>query len=1081
PLDDHSHGTHVAGTIGAIGNNAVGVAGVNWAVKILSLKIFGPGGAGANGIVEAIDYCTDNNIKISNNSWGGRFFSQPIYDVIDRARLAGHLFVAAAGNDSINNDTDTFPAYPASYDLDNIISVAALTEAGGLAGFSNYGPTTVDIAAPGDEILSTFPTYQTDSMLDNGMATSYESISGTSMTSPHVAGVAALLLSLNPSLTYDQLRDSIYAGAVTNPALVAQVDGGRELNALQALLNLPRQIRLDRTCYQTNALVTITISDGLTLPPINQIQAALQWFGNSIILTLDRVVGTVNFETIFDLATLPPPPPVHGDPFLVTFTNLQGQVATTTALIDTVPPQILDVRVLNASDTEARLQWRTDEAVSSELFVGTNVPIAVAVSGNLTETLEVQPDGSTQFVYRIIVPNLEQATKYFAALRLEDCAGNVSTYPSNLASTVESDYLLFVTRVRRVVIESNFDQGPSGWTPGSLSGGVLWEHGVPSYGPFTANSPDFAWGTILNGRYLSEEKNAWVESPVLAVEEFPGLEFVAWYKINDFHPLSPGTFFPVPDLDFAMVEVNGGPGWINVTQLSDVLYGQIKVTGDGSAWQAFRIPLVGVVSNSTLQVRFRLETDETGTAPGFYFDDFKVTDVALLGVSILAIRIDDSAGGDGDGFAEPGEAFVMDMTVFNSEFTRTLTNVNATVGSIESGISVSLVDGSVSFGDIPAAEIATSGNQIGVSLAPSIANETRATFFMSATADNGGPYAERFSLLIGDRETITGTVSNLFGGAGIDAATVRGTAAGHPDLVALTDSNGVYRLHGAVPGISYEVFAGKPGAFSPSAPQLLTGPASSLNFGLGQAFANVMPTNFVFALVQGLEQTDQLRLDNGLGNIPLDYEIVIDHADQAFSDWLLLSSSSGSLAPGAPQLAINVTVSAELLAVGLYQADLVLKSNDIGGQDLVVPVVLNVLPGPVLSLQRVEVSGGDGDPFAEAGENNNLTFTLVNSGSRGALSPLGILEFVAPTGLVTVVDNFATWPPIGPQRAGKALDPAVVALDPSVADGQVLDFKLSVTENAQTWVFPFAITSVVRQAISGRVTTFTNPVMGVVG
>ena len=179
PLDDHSHGTHVAGTIGAVGNNGTGIAGLNWDVEIMALKFLGADGSGTTSdAIEAIRYATDNGAHISNNSWGGDPFSQALYDAIRDARDVGHIFVAAAGNGNFIGfglDNDATPFYPAGYELDNIVAVAATDHRDDIAIFSNYGATTVDLGAPGVSILSTTP---------NG---NYGNNSGTSMAAPHVA------------------------------------------------------------------------------------------------------------------------------------------------------------------------------------------------------------------------------------------------------------------------------------------------------------------------------------------------------------------------------------------------------------------------------------------------------------------------------------------------------------------------------------------------------------------------------------------------------------------------------------------------------------------------------------------------------------------------------------------------------------------------------------------------------------------------------------------------------------------------------------------------------------------------------
>ena len=194
-----AHGTHVAGTIGAVGDNGLGLAGVNWRSSIMPLTICNKGGSCyLDAAISALQYAVDEGARVSNNSYGGAGCSYtPLRDAISAAGARGHLFVAAAGNNRASNDLN--PHCPASYGLPNIISVAASTSAGNLAWFSNYGDS-VDLAAPGQGIVSTLPEG------GFGRTGGYGSLNGTSMASPHVAGAAALLLSLNPGWTVAQLK-----------------------------------------------------------------------------------------------------------------------------------------------------------------------------------------------------------------------------------------------------------------------------------------------------------------------------------------------------------------------------------------------------------------------------------------------------------------------------------------------------------------------------------------------------------------------------------------------------------------------------------------------------------------------------------------------------------------------------------------------------------------------------------------------------------------------------------------------------------------------------------------------------------
>ncbi len=196
PSDVNGHGSHTSGTIGAVGNNGVGVVGVNWNVKIMALKFLNDSGSGStSNAIAALNYAVNKGVKVSNNSWGGGGYSQALYDAIENAKSVGHLFIAAAGNNGTNNDTSPF--YPASYNNDNLISVAAIDINDAKASFSNYGATTVDLGAPGVSIVSTTPN------------SSYSSYSGTSMATPHVAGAVAMVYALNPTWTYGQVRDRI--------------------------------------------------------------------------------------------------------------------------------------------------------------------------------------------------------------------------------------------------------------------------------------------------------------------------------------------------------------------------------------------------------------------------------------------------------------------------------------------------------------------------------------------------------------------------------------------------------------------------------------------------------------------------------------------------------------------------------------------------------------------------------------------------------------------------------------------------------------------------------------------------------
>ena len=226
PLDDNNHGSHVSGTIGAVGNNGVGVVGVNWTTSIMGLKFLNSAGSGTTAdAISAIDFAVNAkiagvNVRVLSNSWGGGGFSQALLDEINKANANDILFVAAAGNNGSNNDITPF--YPADYNAPNVVAVAATDSNDNLASFSNFGPTTVHLGAPGVNILSTTRNN------------TYSYFSGTSMATPHVSGAAALFLS-QASLTVAALKAKVLASVDPIPALIGITVTGGRLNVCKGI------------------------------------------------------------------------------------------------------------------------------------------------------------------------------------------------------------------------------------------------------------------------------------------------------------------------------------------------------------------------------------------------------------------------------------------------------------------------------------------------------------------------------------------------------------------------------------------------------------------------------------------------------------------------------------------------------------------------------------------------------------------------------------------------------------------------------------------------------------------------------
>jgi large repetitive protein len=233
PTDDHGHGTHVAGTIGAAGNNAVGVAGVNWSVRIMPVKFLNAQGSGTDAnAVSAVLYAAQNGANVMNNSWADTVYSQALADAINVADQHNSLFVAAAGNNGTDNDSS--PTYPASYDMPNVVSVAATDNNDNRAFFSNIGRRSVDLGAPGVDIYSTWP------------GGGYQYLSGTSMATPHVTGAAALAKAAFPAASAVGLKALLLGTVDPKPALATTTSSGGRLNIGNAVAcNATPQVWID--------------------------------------------------------------------------------------------------------------------------------------------------------------------------------------------------------------------------------------------------------------------------------------------------------------------------------------------------------------------------------------------------------------------------------------------------------------------------------------------------------------------------------------------------------------------------------------------------------------------------------------------------------------------------------------------------------------------------------------------------------------------------------------------------------------------------------------------------------------------
>lgn len=410
PLDDNNHGTHVAGTIAAAGNNGVGITGVNWTAQIMPLKFLTAAGVGGTAAaIASIDYAVNNGARVINASWGGGPFSVAMFNAISAANNAGVLFIAAAGN--LGRDTDVAPSYPASYNLPNIIAVAATDDADLLAGFSNFGANSVDLGAPGVGILSTIP------------GGAYLSLSGTSMATPQVSGVAGLVLAADPALSVAALKAAILDGVDPVPALAgASVSGGR-LNAFGALGGVEPP---PATVTVTPSIVSLTVGETLQFAASGGLSPYAWSTDNPVVASVDAA----GLLTAFAAGSV-----------VVSATDTNGVSGTSgTITVAAIPPlsvtpstatvSVGQSLTFNASGGLAPFSWSSSNPGVASINASTGLLTATA-SGTTTVTV-TDNTGASASSATITVTNINltpsTATLAPGSTLLFSAAGGVAPY-----------------------------------------------------------------------------------------------------------------------------------------------------------------------------------------------------------------------------------------------------------------------------------------------------------------------------------------------------------------------------------------------------------------------------------------------------------------------------------------------------------------------------------------------------------------------------------------------------------------------------------------------------------------------------
>ncbi len=413
PLDDNGHGTHVAGTIAAEGNNALDVAGLSWNANVMALKFLGANGTGfTSNAVRAFYYAVENGADVVSNSWGGAGFSQALEDAINYAHSQGLIIVASAGNDDSNR-----PVYPAFYE--NVIAVAATDSNDQRARFSNYGDW-VDLAAPGVDILSLRATGTSRGTIYDQYTTV---LSGTSMSCPHVSGAAAVVLAEMPDLTNNDVGDLLTI--LTDPIAAGIVSSNGRLNLFKAMTPQTGRVGFGRQFYSCNDQVIVNLTDldlrgqisqnvtietsGGDLEIVTLHPAGPDWLFTGQIFTSPDV--PIDEDGVLQLA--------HDQLITVTYNDLSDHTglpatASAAAITDCVFPRVTELQI-DSAGPEPTVYIETDELTAARLLYSTecNGPNYIEL---------VKPNLASS--HTITLYNVAPHTTYYFLLKVTDIAGN---------------------------------------------------------------------------------------------------------------------------------------------------------------------------------------------------------------------------------------------------------------------------------------------------------------------------------------------------------------------------------------------------------------------------------------------------------------------------------------------------------------------------------------------------------------------------------------------------------------------------------------------------------------------------------
>lgn len=1032
PHDDHFHGTHCAGTIGGVGNNGQGVAGVCWNVSLVGLKFLDAGGYGSTfGAVEATLYGTKIGCTLTSNSWGGGGYSQALKDAIDAAGTAGILFVAAAGNNGM--DTDYSPNYPSTYESANIVAVAATDRFDGMAYFSNWGVITVDLGAPGVDVYSA------------ALNGSYQYLSGTSMATPHVAGACALLKSANPSLSGAQVKQAILANIDPISSLAGKTVTGGRLNAHKALIAVsgPALTVQNKTIVDVgnnNGIINPNETAHVTITIASQGSEPLTGLVGTLSLShpsLSIVDGSVAYGTVATGSTSAGDGPfkikvasgtvtplvVDG---LVTFTAASGGPWSTPVTIGVYTSATLSGTVktkAGAAIAGATVTWTgassgsvttsATGAYTTSLVVGTYQVTASAATyaPSAPQTVTLPPNKTLAFT-----------------LGKPDIAVN----PTSLAMSANEG----ASVSKNVTISNKGDTTLTGTVgvPAPWVATGLWHEssyrgsdGAPSWYYGQEATRNYDTGSTNSGT-LTTTIQVPISNPVLTFSEWRQTE--SYYYWNDVCvvQVSPvGSADVVTTQAWTTVYQSYWYGdWNQVSLDLSAFAGQAvnlrflfdTVTSDENYYEGWyvddiRIGGLSVIpwlttnttsfsiaagGNKTVQVT----ASAAGLTGGVYQGNVVLNSndpdqpslpvpvtFTVIGTPQLTVSgstwsdVGAPASGDGDNWMEPGETVVLQLVVKNigSGPAQNVTGLIAT-----SNPYLTITSGTLAIPDLAPGAEAVSGPYI-VTIAANCPSPSDAQVVFNGYVNNTNGWATAVNLHVENRSSLSG-IAKTPTGVALEGVQVYVEGIGN----AVSAANGSYAVTG-LPAGSFSVTAYKDG-YTTTYTTINTPGNATWNPLLGTRQLTVTPASFTVRLAPNKTATKSLALKS-TGSLPVVWTV-----PDLWYSWLTRTPTGGTLAAGASK-SVSLVFNTTGLSYGTYYQTLTVSSDDMDSPTFGVPVTLEVasakapvvqpLTSTILEDSPVTLafsgSDADGDPlqYEILAQPQNGTLGYVGWGSLDVL------------------------------------------------------------------------------------------------